>query len=427
MSGTAATRQQNEVRDVQSKFDELLLTSHRSLGHQPLLHEEDQGEVEQDVLLTQFNLADEQSALMHVITSPFFRNHSQEGASLREKVLKKVENQIAFNARLLISASANPSPVLVVDSALQAQHQQTRVQDQITIQSKAISAVKSQVEGLTKSCDFSQIVSSKKPENVMLFLASLEQVLSSAGIDQQYWSLSLPFLSTKKDISDVLTNMASSPFGSMLPKPLWKDIKASIIREWATHWNPKLFYRQLHQFNQSNMQFTFFLMSLKTRFHLIGKELMNEDPEFLLCLLREEILHELYLVNRNREFSSMEHLVKETQAAISSNRSCDGKSHEVNLSSSSGDGCGYCKNRNLSGWRTHTHEDCKRKSKQPTSSTSSSDSSSTNSSTPSSNSFTPTCFKCGKKGHKAPDCKGERTEAGRLAEEAAAASKLQKN
>lgn len=434
---------------VQTQLDNLLAISHAKLNHLPLTQQ--QGAASGDIAASvEYSIPDEIAALRDTTSARFFNSRDVSSAGLRNCVLEAVNQQLTFFNRLLTSQQSFDQPTThshrdpqPQGSQLNDSYQQHRFLDTISIQSKAISAVKSQVEGLVKTNDFSKAISSKKPENVLLFLASLEQALSSAGIGQEYWSLSLPFLSSQHSITDVLTNFVAAPFGSLLDfkKPAWSTVKDKIIREWATHWNPKLFYRELHQLKQQNMQFTFFLMEIKTRFNLLQKDFLAEEPEFLLCLLREEILHELYLINRTRNFSNMEALVHEIHAALASNRACDGKSSSFDgLATVGSIGCDSCKKRGSRFWKSHSTEACNYHSRnnnravvaeeslvEPSSS-----SSSASSVVPVNNSKTNissqpldavTCFKCGQKGHVATTCKFERTEAGQAAQAAAEAAK----
>lgn len=392
----------NTSNDVDAKVDELLAAAHTKLFHAPLAHDE------HDEVL--YSTADEIAAVHEAISSRFFSGRSLSQQVLRDLTLQALEQRLAYLNRLNEALQQSRAPH-------DPQPQIPRPFDSISTQSKAIAAVKSQVESLTKTKDFSKVISSKKPEDVLLFLASLEQTLSSAGIGQEHWPLSLPFLSTDQSVSNVLMSFVSLPSNGTP----WPTIRTQIISEWATFWNSELFYRQLHQMKQGDLQFTFFLMQLQMRFRLISKEFFDECPEFLLCLLRDEILQEVYALNRKREFVSMRHLVNEIQAAISTNRACDGKSNSTSSfgTSNSDRGCGYCKNRGHRAWNTHQYNDCRlrnNKTQPPEENKASSSTPPASTSQPSSDTV---CYKCGEKGHTAPKCTNSRTEAGRRAQEQA--------
>lgn len=339
--------------------------SHVKLSHEPLPLDESESDEGSDLddsrenadahggeKLLHYSLNDQLSAYRMASTHPKILRSTLQKQHKCQSVLKFF---ISTCVTTLQNSSTTGDLKLSFANALNLEeHSSLALQTTISNQSKAISAVKNQVASLP---DFEEAISAAKshPEEVLLYLAQLERQLENGVIDQSYWHLCLGYLSKDTAVTAVLTSFSSSVDGE---RPIWSTIRKSIISEWASHWNESLFFFQTIQRKQRNMKFTYFLMELKTRIQLIHRNLLDEPPELLISLLRDEILTEIFQTNRLRVFADMANLIAQVQAAISNKPNIDGSLTAYTNVSTPSPFCSRCFTNLKIKYHNHTAETC---------------------------------------------------------------------
>lgn len=404
----AATTAFNDANAV-AKVQEAVKACHQLLHHSPVDDDEDDDE-ENPSYSDQDMISALREAANHRLIKSLSRSLVNVPLGLACQAI--IKHSIALHELSLSNSSAptnfkNPddedSDGSSSDRGSRASFAQPN--NNITYQAKAISAVKNQVDSLP---DISHALALAKdaPEELLLFLSQLEKQLDNGEIDRSYWHLCLSYLSKDQPITSVLTSFASTDLLTNA-RPPWDQIKTKIIEEWASHWNRQLFFFKIIQRPQLHMKFTYFLMELKTRVALSGNEFLELPSEFLIALLRKEILEEIFQTNRRRLFTNMADLIQQVQAAINNKPSIDGTVTIYTASNFPQRGlpgrppCSFCKTK-FGVDLQHKTEDCRKKKAEESGGKVNEVVNSTQS--PSSSFTDSVCYRCKKVGHIATYC-----------------------
>lgn len=375
---------------TKTKVNEVIAKIHRELNHEPLPVSDDDNDDAMPPQEATFSIQDQYDAYVSALTHRSIALLSRSNAELLRMCSLYITYQRDSLGRLLNdyhNMSPRINPAQLIANRLHDDHD-------ISTQSKAISAVKSQVEHLP---DFSSVIGTNQPEDVLLYLASLEQNFHTAKISMDLWPLCLPFLSKEEQsVTDALTSFLKAD-----PNIKWPEIKKAIVSEWAHFWNPVKYYYQLLQLKQGNMAFRFYFMEMRTRFSLLGKKFSDEPAELLEVLLRKEILDEVHKHNRKRTFASMDLLLEDISAALAGNPSCDGTATS------------FPKTNNFK-FKKFSAVPGSNDTVAPSSAASSFTSKAVTDSAASSKPGV-ICFRCGAPGHVATHCSSPTTDAGRAA------------
>lgn len=274
---------------------------------------------------------------------------------------------------------------------------------------KSLSMIKTAVEPLT---DFTKIISSKKPEDVMLFLVHLRTNLSQCKVQECHWPLCLSSLTTDHNLNQLLVNLGTAvdmDTGVRTPRD-WNDICAEITMIWARHWNPILYQYQVMLSMQGNTMFQFFQVVLQNELSLVDRNLLREPPEFLQVRLRPQILKVIYVNVNSRKFNDMRHLISEVQSAIANDPSIDGTAQSFAGKNLQNDTlfdnhnkqqtCSWCKKHKPELFTRHDYKECKARIK----AVPSAPLALTGNGKASSVTGVPMCFHCGTSGHISPEC-----------------------